>query len=327
MTERIALVTTSYPHFDGDASGHFVETEARLLADAGAAVTVIAPRAAGRGQHDSEHRGLIEVLRVDAGDAFGWPGALSKIRQRPRRLLSAAGFAVRARALLQTAGPFDRVIAHWLVPCGVPIAVGHRALEIVVHGSDARLVLGLPAPARRALARRLLAAGARLRVVSHELRDALAAGLSSELARDAEVRPSPIDLGGAPSRATARRQLAVGAEERVVIVAGRLVESKRIDVALERALERAPDRLVVLGDGPLRARLAKRYPAALFLGQVPRPVALSWIAGADLLISASRVEGAPTVVREARALGVPVLAARAGDLGRMAAQDPGLTVF
>ena len=57
------------------------------------------------------------------------------------------------------------------------------------------------------------------------------------------------------------------------------------------------------------------------------PETLAWIAAADLLVSASRDEGAPTVVREARLLGTPVLAARAGDVERWAAQDPGITLL
>ena len=71
--------------------------------------------------------------------------------------------------------------------------------------------------------------------------------------------------------------------------------------------------LPLLGAGPLLA-YAIAYDRE----------ALTWIAAADVLLSASRSEGAPSVVREARALGVPVAAARVGDLPAWAQADAGL---
>jgi glycosyltransferase involved in cell wall biosynthesis len=64
-----------------------------------------------------------------------------------------------------------------------------------------------------------------------------------------------------------------------------------------------------------------------FLGQLGRSQTLTWIAAADLVLTASLDEGAPTVVREARALGTPVVARAAGDLVEWARRDPGLVVL
>jgi glycosyltransferase involved in cell wall biosynthesis len=82
----------------------------------------------------------------------------------------------------------------------------------------------------------------------------------------------------------------------------------------------------VVGDGPERATLQQRYPNVRFVGHLRRDRALTWIAAADLLLSASRQEGSPTVVREARALGVPVVATRAGDLEAWSRNDSGIVV-
>ncbi|HEX3855482.1 MAG TPA: glycosyltransferase, partial [Polyangiaceae bacterium] len=81
---------------------------------------------------------------------------------------------------------------------------------------------------------------------------------------------------------------------------------------------------VVVGDGPELETLRREFPAAHFTGRVARPEALTYIAAADVLASASAEEGAPSVVREARALGVKVVAVAAGDLAQWAKTDPGL---
>jgi glycosyltransferase involved in cell wall biosynthesis len=85
-------------------------------------------------------------------------------------------------------------------------------------------------------------------------------------------------------------------------------------------------RIAVVGDGPERSELERRFADVRFVGHVPHSEALSWIAAADVVVSASRDEGAPTVVREARALGVTVVAVPSGDLADWARTDPGLCV-
>src|SRR6185503_17000215 len=85
------------------------------------------------------------VLRVKGRGLFGPPGALARLRQQPLRALGALEFCVGARRLLERRGPFERVIAHWLVPCGWPILPGLSGeLEAVAHGSDVRLLAALP---------------------------------------------------------------------------------------------------------------------------------------------------------------------------------------
>jgi glycosyltransferase involved in cell wall biosynthesis len=85
-------------------------------------------------------------------------------------------------------------------------------------------------------------------------------------------------------------------------------------------------RVFVVGDGPLSDALRARYPNVTFLGCLPRPEALAWIAADDRLVSASLLEGAPTAVREALALGVSVIAAPVGDLRQWARSEPLLDI-
>lgn len=324
---ELVVVTTSYPQHPGDAEGHFVGAEVRRLC-ARASVTVLAP---------GERAGSLwgeRIVGLPGGEAFGFPGALSKLRERPLRALAATRFVASAIGWLRSAPSPERLIAHFLLPCGFPIATrglrGRSAqLELVVHGSDARLFAQLPL-GRERIARELLASEARLRFVSSELCALLLASLpprlAEQLAARARVEPSPIDVDQAPARVEARRLLGIAAQAKVAVVVARLVPGKRVDVALEACRRVRALSSYVIGDGPERARLEQLFPEAHFMGQVERPRALAHIAAADVLVSASLHEGAPSVVREARALGTPVVCLAAGDLRHWAASDPGLNV-
>jgi teichuronic acid biosynthesis glycosyltransferase TuaC len=325
---RIAIVTTSYPAFPGDPSGHFVAAEARNLAASGHALTVFAPAPALNstpGSSKALHR--IDVVTLPHAGLLGWPGAEARARARPWRALGAPVFvAAAARALAR--GPFDRVIAHWIVPCGWAAALASPApLEIVAHGSDVRLLDALPRPLRSSIVGSLLQRNARFRFVSRELRQRLADSTGLLELLDSAVQPAALDLTEAPTRDAARRELGFAPDIRVVVVVSRLLPSKRIAVALGAAILLPKTEVLVVGDGPELSSLRERYPGVRFLGRQPRPVALACIAAADVVLSASRDEGAPTVVREARALGVPVVAVSAGDLRDWARDDPSLFVI
>src|SRR5688572_11197689 len=112
---HVVVVTTSYPRQRGDAEGHFVGAEVRRLCDQ-ARVTVLAP---GR---DRPSLWGEQVVGLPGGEAFGFPGALEKLKQRRRHLLGQARFVASASDWLRRAPAPDRVVAHFLLPCGVPIA-------------------------------------------------------------------------------------------------------------------------------------------------------------------------------------------------------------
>lgn len=314
---RIAVVTTSYPEHAGDPSGHFVKSEVTQLAQQGHRMTVLTP-----GNAHTDHRAVAHV-RVDGADLFGWPGALSRIREHPTRLLKATSFASSVASALERLGPWDRVIAHWIVPSAWPACRSFAdRLEVVAHGSDVRLLSKLPRLLSERLVNRLIERGARFRVVSGQLLEQLSA-LCPAVVEVSRVEPAAIDVSRAPTRRKARRELSLGTETLLVVVA-RLVPEKRVRVALNAAQLLAPDYVVVVGDGPERRELEKAYPDVHFAGREPHPRALAWLAAADLMISASKEEGAPLAIREARALGVPVVSCPAGDLGGWALHDSDL---
>lgn len=322
--EHVAILTTSYPREHGDASGHFVQTEATALAERGHRVTVFTAGPA------RVHAGNPHVVWLPDGDASGWPGLVPRLREHPFRAAGLAAWMFRARRELGRRGPFARVIAHWLIPSGIPIALtaplSGAALEIVLHGSDARLLACLPPRFSGAMIRALAGRGASFRCVSQQqaawLQEA-APGVSFRV----RVKPAPIDVRSAPTRAQARARLCLASGCHLVLVVGRVVPGKRIRDALEAAALVANTEVAVIGDGPELDALRAAFPGVRWLGRLPRDHTLAWIAAADVLLSASRDEGAPTAIREARLLGVPVVARACGDLESWAASDPGLSVI
>jgi len=119
----------------------------------------------------------------------------------------------------------------------------------------------------------------------------------------------PAETGGAPAR---------------VVTVAPLRPEKRLDLLLE-AVARAevPVELVVVGDGPERARLqarARRHDLlrrVRFVGAVddPRP----WLARAQLFALSSDTEQMPLALLEAMAAGLPVVARAVGDVRSMVA--------
>jgi glycosyltransferase involved in cell wall biosynthesis len=329
--QRTLFLTTSYPRHPGDFGGHFVQAHARREQSAQRSVQVLA---FGEPTAGAEHTDPdIETRWLGGGGLFGAPGVLPRLKENPVRMLLLVAPLLRSLSALRERTQYDRVIAHFLLLSGWPLGVlfsrtSPAVLEVVAHGSDVRLFEKLPAWLRRRIARDFARQSANLQFVSEELkaRMARAAG-SPDLQRYIEaqaVGAMPLDLPTVPHRDEARRQLGIGADDRILLIVGRLIEGKRVLQALRAALLVPNARVVALGSGPLRGELAKELPEAELLDEVSHQHCLLWMSAADALVCASREEGAPTTVREARSLGTAVIAVEAGDLRRWAERDGGI---
>lgn len=210
---RVAVLTTSYPRFAGDAAGVFVETGVLAVREAGVEVDVVSPAT-------FPHFGL----------AYGH-GVVGNLRVAPWKALLLPLFLVSfALAARRAARRADLVHGHWL-PSGLVGLLTGKPVVLQVWGTDVEL-------ARRArwLARPVVRR-ARLVIAAST---ALAEEARSLGARDVRVIPTPVDVPdevGEPD------------EPPHVLFVGRLSEEKGISEFLE-ATEGLPR--VVVGDGPLR---------------------------------------------------------------------------
>ena len=92
---------------------------------------------------------------------------------------------------------------------------------------------------------------------------------------------------------------------------GRLAPEKSVGDLV--ALQDQPDvRLVVVGDGPERARLEALLPRAHFTGMLHGDDLARVVASLDLLVSTSETETFCQVVQEGMASGLPVVASGVG---------------
>jgi glycosyltransferase involved in cell wall biosynthesis len=274
---RILVVTQMWPGPDAPDLGIFVAQMVRELERQGHQVSVAA----------IDRRG----------------GSRAKYLRLGRQ---AVGRALRSRP--------DVILAHFLVPAGslAALAAGVARLPLVVtaHGTDVRnigRVRGV-APATRAT----IVRSEKVIAVSAFLRRGLIDRLGVT-ADKIEVIDSGVDLGrfkGADP-AAARRRLGLSGEGPFLLCVGTLDERKNV-VPLADAFERfGVGQLILVGDGPLRSRLAGRAGVRV-VGRVPHSEIPDWIAACDALCQPSLEEPFGQALLEAMACERPVLATAVG---------------
>ncbi|HTX27851.1 MAG TPA: glycosyltransferase family 4 protein [Streptosporangiaceae bacterium] len=290
---RIALVTSSYyPRIGG------IETHVRRLAEGfagtGEQVTVITHQCGGAPAEEWD--GEVRVLRFPLA---------ARSRNYP---ISPAMF----RHLKSRAGDFDvvhghnyhSIVGHAAAGSRVPFvftphynATGHTWFRTRLH----RLY-------RRIGARQFAAADAVI-CVSDAEREALIRDFP-----DAAAKMVTIPNGTDP-RLPAADGTAGRAETPVLLTVGRLERYKNVDLVID-AFRVLPSEatLVVVGDGPDRARLERHVRSAgrggqvRFTGQVPDPVLDDLFARASVVTSASDHEAFGLTLAEGLASGARVVA-------------------
>jgi glycosyltransferase involved in cell wall biosynthesis len=334
---NICLVTTSFPRHPGDYAGSFVGDRVRELLAAGHTVEVLAAGDGGATREMAHERLTITRIRSPHPALFYGDGAPEALERGGLAVwLAGARFSVELTAAIRArAARFDLVESHWLVPSALATlaAAPDRPQRAFAHSGDVALLERVPLG--RAIARRFVGAGVDLRFVSDDLRARFAA-LAGAPRPVGEVEALRLPAGDWLPRdradAVTRRQL--GLTGPTVLAIGRLVPIKGHDRLLRacgrvlatgaiEALE-----VVILGDGPERARLA-RLAGELGLrlrlpGFVPRAEVARWLRAADIYVQPSirlangRGEGAPMATAEARAIGIPVVVE--SDVGNLAAE-------
>lgn len=112
-------------------------------------------------------------------------------------------------------------------------------------------------------------------------------------------------------RRCARKNLKLPESTRVALFVGRLVEKKGVDVLAE-LIRRTPSHLfLIVGDGPLRAKIPAAGSENVQWLPAVAPEAMAGIyQAADVFLLPSHGEGLPLSVQEAMAAGLPVIVSR-----------------
>ena len=97
----------------------------------------------------------------------------------------------------------------------------------------------------------------------------------------------------------------LGLPRPVFLCVGRVAVEKNLEAFLELEL---PGTKVIVGDGPARAALARKYPQAVFLGARQGEELADIYAAADVFVFPSKTDTFGLVLLEALASGVPVAA-------------------
>jgi glycosyltransferase involved in cell wall biosynthesis len=119
-----------------------------------------------------------------------------------------------------------------------------------------------------------------------------------------------VQFHPAQRRASLRREWGAGDDHPVVMHAGRMAPEKNYELLFRAfvSMRRANPlcRFVLVGDGPLRARLQREHPEHVFTGFIPRSELAAHYASADIYIHASLSETFGNVLTEAMASGLAV---------------------
>ena len=337
------MVASSYPRYQGDSVGSFMEPIAQGVAARGHEVHLVAPWHPkwDRPKVDGGvHFHLFHYSPVAGLNTFGYAeGMRADVRLR--------GSAIAVAPLAMLAGWFKAfrvaqktratiVHAHWVIPGGVIGAAAARSIPLVIslHGSD---VFVAERHAVTRLAARTAFGRARwVTACSEDLRSR-AVPLGVEAGRSTVIpygvdsnrfRPDP------QQRRRGRDRFGISDDVPLVFAFGRLVKKKGFEYLIDAAAilkSQYPNLCVAIaGEGDLDSTLGARARTAgvgdhvQFLGVVPHHVVPMLLAAADVAVvpsvhdEAGNVDGLPNTVMEIMASGTPLVATPVGGIGAVA---------
>lgn len=326
---RLLVLASTFPARQSDGVPAFVLDLARQESR-DFAVTVLAPHVPGAPKRDvieNEHGG-IEVLRFryffrrfeDLADG----AILDNLKQRRSRWLQVVPFLVaQLFAISRTVGRTRpaAIHAHWVIPQGISATIAARRTPLLVtlHGGD---IYALNGGIFRVIKRWVLGHAAGITTVNAQMQERVE---SWDAARaDVHVIPMGVPLAEVAATPRPETTLADRAEERHVVVVGRLVEKKGFDVLLSALRDHAAHdnagplgwRITIAGGGPLRRVLGSQAKGLRvdFVGQLARADVLALIARSSVFVlpsvpaASGDQEGLPVVLLEAAALGASIVA-------------------
>ncbi|MDX1384238.1 MAG: glycosyltransferase, partial [Thermoanaerobaculia bacterium] len=278
---KVAVLAHSFPRFEGDTHGPFVQHLSEALTRLGHEMHVLVP-------WDPE---LVEEretpLRIHSF-RYIWPEqyhllGYSRTMQRDVKLRGWAylqaplyfSFGIRALKALVRRHAIDLVHAHWILPNGFIAERTRRGTGVpfcaTLHGSDVFMAERNPAFTR--MAAQALAGAAHVTSCSADLQERLIA-LGGEAHRG-KVHLVPNGTEVVATRqdtAATRERWGFAPDERLVVAVGRLVDKKGFRYLLDAVpaivAEVPAARIVIGGDGELRQELEARAAAGGAAGRI-----------------------------------------------------------
>jgi glycosyltransferase involved in cell wall biosynthesis len=318
----VFVFTTSFPRWEGDDAGIFVQRLVAAVAKLGIEEHVFVPRDHSETPEEEKDEYTVTRFRysISRGTlAFG-AGIMPNVRRNPLALMQApgllAGFVVAALRKSRC----HVVHANWLVttlPALLYATVARCPFVVTARGEDTKL---LRKRAARALLAIPLSRASAVIAVSNSVAEELRA-LVPSIAKKLSVIPNGVEFKSPTEREIQRlrdeRSLAKGV--RYLVFVGSVIPRKRLDVVV-RALKEIgrPDvTLIVAGrlDDEGCVSQLKDLVKELSLeeqvrleGPIPPGDVATLLAIGSVYVTASDYEGRPNSVLEAMAAGVPVVA-------------------
>lgn len=346
---RIAVITSSYPRFQGDGTAPFVMSISESLAKLGHTIQVIAP-------YDiSVKNDLISTVPVKRFK-YIWPNSLhimgharslkADVKLRPLVLLLFPFFMIASIInLIRECRKINAQIihAHWVLPNGFIAAVASKILGIpfiiTLHGSD--IFMADKNFLFRAFARWTFKQSSYVTACSQELYER-AKKINKEI--NIELIPwgaDPQKFKPLENREEIRKKYGWASDEIIISVLGRMVYKK----GFSQLLDTAPDlinsnpkvRFVIGGSGPLENELKEKADKlglskpVSFPGPIPWNEVPEFLGASDIFVlpsqrdEAGNLDGLPTVLLEAMACGLPCVASDVGGVSLVI--DPGNNGF
>ncbi len=311
---RVVFVTHNYPRSAGDMAGAFLHPLAVALQERGVPVTVVAPSDRGQGGTDSLDGVVVRRVRYASAHAetLAYTGTMASALRTPGGMLRMVSLvrALRrdaAAVASESTGPAV-VHAHWWVPAGMALPRGVPAV-VTCHGSDVRLLAR--GGVFQWLGRRTLQRAQVVTTVSRPFAAIIRERTGVVVADDA-VQPMPVAAVPRP-RSTGGGGL---------IVVGRLVAQKRVDLAIRACAELSrrghATTLTIVGDGAERESLEAQARSlditaqVRMLGAVAPTAVPELFSTADCCLMTAHDEGLGLAAAEAMIQGVPVVACTDG---------------
>jgi teichuronic acid biosynthesis glycosyltransferase TuaC len=264
-------------------------------------------------------------------EAFDFP-AVPVLTRAVNGLVGSWALGPRVRAFKP-----DLMLGYWVYPDGNSALRVARSLGVPcvigALGSDIHLRSGLNVM----LTRRTLVGADAVITVSEAMRRAVIADFGAAPQRvHTVVNGFNTSVFGIADQGEARARLGLEATDQVVAYVGRFIEAKGlrelVEVSRELAATNPHFRLVLIGDGVMKAQLLELVGRSSLAGKVHLPGGLPpeevarWMCAADVLTLPSWSEGYPNVVVEAVACGRPVVATDVGGTNEIVNEGNGILV-